>query len=133
MRSTRLVATLAALLGALATALAIVGVYGTIAYAVSRRRHEIGIRFALGAARADIVGLVLRQGPPSILGGIAAEILFTAAVARFLRGMLFGFSPIDPIAFLIAGVLLIGVAILATLQPARKAAGIDPASALRAD
>lgn len=132
-RPARLIAIVAGLLGAIATLLAIIGVYGAIAYAVSRRRREIGIRFALGAEQADILGLILRQGVAPVVGGIAAGTLLAIAAARLLRSLLFGFSPLDPVSFLGAGLMLLVVAALAMVQPARRAADTDPASTLRAD
>lgn len=133
LRPARLTALFAGLLGLLATALAMVGVYGAIAYAVTQRRHEIGVRFALGAARRDIIRLILRQGAAPLLAGIVTGMLLAAGVARVVRSQIFGISALDPVAFLGVTMALVGVALLAMVQPARRAAGIDPASTLRAD
>jgi putative ABC transport system permease protein len=125
---------LLALLGgfsAMALVLAGVGIYGVLAYTVSRRSHEIGIRVALGAARGDVVRLVLAQGSRialvGLLGGLAGALVLT----RGLATVLFEVSPTDPATFLVVAALLAGVVVLACFVPARRAARVDPAVALR--
>jgi predicted permease len=132
-RPTRLAALFASLLGALAMVLAIVGVYGAVAYAASRRRHEIGVRYALGAARRDIVALVLRQGALPLAAGVMLGVLLAAAAARIIRRMIFGISPLDPLAYLGAAILLVSIALVAMLIPARRASSVDLARTLRSE
>jgi putative ABC transport system permease protein len=113
--------------------LACIGVYGVLAYAVSRRTHEIGVRLALGARPADVVRLVLRRGAALGLVGAALGVLLSVAVGGALRGVLYGIEPGEPgPLFATAGVLL-AVVLAASLLPARRAAGVDPIAALRAE
>jgi predicted permease len=113
--------------------LACLGVYGVLAYAVSRRTHEIGVRLALGASRADVVGLVVRRGAKMAAVGVALGLLLSVAVGRVLQGILYGVSGGDPIAFAAMAALLAAIVLLASWLPARRAAGIDPIAALRTD
>ncbi len=125
-----------ALLGAFATValiLAALGVYGVMSHATTERTHEIGVRMALGARGADVLGMVMRQGTSLAVAGALGGLLGAAAVTRLLRGMLFGVTPLDPIAYLGAGVLLLTAAGLACYVPARRAARLDPVSALRVE
>jgi len=118
---------------ALALGLAATGLYGVLSYSVSHRRREIGIRGALGARRSDLLSLVLRQGLTLTLGGLALGLLAAALVTRLLAGLLFGVTPLDPAAFAAAPALLLPIAALACLIPARRAASVDPAEALRSE
>lgn len=124
----------ALLVGAFATAalvLACLGVYGTTAYAVSRRTHEMGIRMALGARRHDVVRVVLRQGLRLTLLGLALGVLWAWATTRVIRSLLYEVGPTDRLTFLCVAVLLGGAALLACYLPARRVARIDPMVALR--
>jgi putative ABC transport system permease protein len=116
---------------AIALVLAAVGVYGVISYAVSQRTQEIGVRVALGAQRGDVLRLIVGHG--LLLGGVGIGIGLGAAlgVTRFLRTMLFGVSPFDPVSFVGVSVMLAGIAVLASYIPARRAAKVDPVEALR--
>jgi len=119
--------------GVLALVLAGVGLYGVVAFAVGERRREIGVRMALGARARDVVALFVRRGARLAAIGVAVGLLATAAVTRLLAGMLFGITPMDLATLAGASALLAGVALLASAVPARRAARIDPASALRAE
>jgi ABC-type antimicrobial peptide transport system permease subunit len=113
--------------------LAAVGLYGLVAYAVACRTREIGLRMALGARGPDVVGLLVRQGGRRIGLGLAAGLLLSLGLTRLLAGVLFGIRPHDPATFALMTSLLAGVGLLASALPARRAAGIDPAVALRSD
>ena len=129
----RIMPKLLGIFGALALVLAVIGVYGVMAYSVSQRTQELGIRRALGAEGGDIVRLVLRQG--TLLAGIGAVIGLGLAflATRGLSVFLFGVSPFDPTVFGGVTAALIGSAIVASLVPARRATRVDPLVALRAD
>jgi len=124
---------IAAALGLLALLLAAIGVYGVMTYSVSQRTREIGIRMALGANRRDVLRLVTSQGLRLIGLGTALGIASDAAVSRLLLSLLFGLSPLDPIAYLSVALLLVTVALLAIYLPARRAATVDPLVALRCE
>jgi hypothetical protein len=118
-------------LGGLGLVLALVGVYGVVAYAASRRTHEIGIRMALGADRRNILRMVLGRGFGLVLAGIAAGVLLALGLARFMASMLFGIRPGDPLTFGVVSLLLALVALVACYLPARRATRVDPLVALR--
>jgi putative ABC transport system permease protein len=124
------------LIGAFAAAalvLASIGVYGVIAYAVNQRRREIGIRLALGARRGEIVGGVLRHGVLLCAAGTALGLAAAAASTCALDGLLFNVGSFDAASFAIATALLFVVALAGCALPARRAAGVDPSIALRAE
>jgi len=111
--------------------LAAVGTYGVMSYIVGRRTNEIGIRMALGAARPQIVGMVLRQAGTLVLLGIVMGLLGAAAGARLMQGLLVGVKPVDPLTYGSLAGALAGVALLACLLPVRRAMRVDPMVALR--
>ena len=122
------------LLGAfavLAFALAVVGIYGVMAYTVARNRREIGVRMALGAQKRNVLSLVIGQGMKLALAGVGLGVLAALALTRVMRGLLYGVEPFDPLTFVGVSVLLIAVAGLACWLPARRAANVDPMEALR--
>jgi len=116
-----------------ATVLAVVGLYGVMAYQVARRTRELGIRAALGASRRAIVTLVLRQAAALGAAGIAAGLGAAAVLARGLTSLLYGVRPTDILTYIAAAALLAAVTLLAGLIPARRAAHVNPTDALRAD
>ena len=126
----RLGAMLLVVFGLLAVTLTTVGVYGVMAYSVTQRTHEIGIRLALGAAHADVLRMVLRHGLKLTLLGVALGLTAAFAVTRLIASLLF-VSPTDGPTFAAISVLLTAVAMLASLLPARRAARVDPLVALR--
>jgi predicted permease len=117
--------------GAMAMALGIIGIYGVISYTVSQRRHEIGIRLALGAQGADVLHMVLRQSAKMALVGVAIGTAAALVLTDLMRSLLFGVSPHDPLTFAAVAGLLIVVALLASYIPARRAMLVDPIVALR--
>jgi putative ABC transport system permease protein len=131
----RLIATLSSAFGVVALALVCIGLYGLMAFTVSRRTAEIGIRIALGATRSDVGGLIARQALRLILAGIAVGVPAAWIVGRLasrqLSGILFELTPADPITMTAATILLVLVAMWAGVLPARRAARIDPIVALR--
>ncbi|HKQ79780.1 MAG TPA: ABC transporter permease [Blastocatellia bacterium] len=127
----RFQAMLSALSAAVALVLAAVGVYGVIAYSVSRRTHEIGIRMALGARPRDVLLMVMRQGMTLALVGVAIGLAVASGTTRVLKGLLFELSVTDPPTFALIAALMLGVAFLACYLPARRATTVDPMIALR--
>ncbi|HEV2491613.1 MAG TPA: ABC transporter permease [Terriglobia bacterium] len=127
----RVAASLLSVLASLALLLAAVGLYSVMAYSVTQRTHEIGIRMALGAKRTDVLKLVVRQGFALTLIGIAAGLMASLAVGRLLVTFLYGTSAKDPTTFIAVSALLAGVALLASYIPARRATKVDPIVALR--
>ena len=115
----------------LALVLAAVGIYGVMAWSVSRRADEIGIRMALGAQWRDVVRLVVRQGIALALAGVGIGLAAGLGLARFLASLLYEVQPHDPPTSGAATFILIGVAVLACWLPARRAAKVDPMEALR--
>jgi putative ABC transport system permease protein len=113
--------------------LAVMGIYGVIAYLVAQRTHEIGIRLALGAPRSTVVWLVSSQGLRMGLAGVAIGLLGTTLAARSLASLLYGISALDPVTLGSASIGLIAVALAACALPARRAARIDPMQALRTE
>jgi ABC-type antimicrobial peptide transport system permease subunit len=103
-----------------------------VAYSVSRRVREIGIRVALGAAREDVLRLIVRQGMRPVVAGILIGVAGGAAASTVLVSMLFGLSPHDPLSFLLVPAVLFAIALGACYVPARRALRVDPTTALRA-
>jgi putative ABC transport system permease protein len=117
----------------LALGIAVTGLYGVLSYNVSQRRKEIGIRAALGATRGDLIRLVLRQGITVTVVGLAGGVLAAAVAVRRLQPLLFGIAPFDLPSFLTMPAILLVVAVLACVIPARRAAATDPATTLRTE
>jgi len=130
-RLARTASAISASLGVLALALASLGFYGVMAFMVSRRTREIGVRIALGAERRDVRRLVLGQGVRLGLCGVALGLIGGAVVARVLSSLLFGLSPFDPIAYAGASLLLLAILLAACLIPARRAVRVNPIVSLR--
>ena len=129
----RLGAGLAAGLGLLALLLALVGVYGVVAYAAAQRTHEFGVRVALGAGSRQVAAAVLRQALPTIASGLALGLLLAAGLGKLVGAFLVGISGLDPLTFIAAASLLAAAALAASLIPALRAAGADPLPALRCE
>ena len=127
----RIMATLVTIFGSLAAVLAMIGVYGVIAYSVAQRTHEIGVRVALGAEHRTIFGLIVRHGMSMVLAGSVIGTVAAMIATRMLAGLLFGVSPTDPATFAGAALLFGAAAFLACVVPARHAMRIDPIAALR--
>jgi predicted permease len=124
---------LLALFAIAATLIATCGIYGLMAYAVTQRRREIGVRMALGADRRDVLRLVLARAFRIVVFGLIVGLAGAAGVTRVLQSFLFGVTPTDPIAFTIVTALLMAVGLMAAWLPARRATRIDPCAALRAE
>lgn len=119
--------------GLVAVVLAAIGVYGVVSYGVTRRAQEIGIRIALGASRRDVLRLVLWEGLAMAAAGVVLGMAGAWALRRTLESMIFGVAPGDPVAFAGAAAVLVVMALVATLVPARQALRVDPARAMRAE
>ncbi len=119
------------LFAGLALLLSTVGLYGVVAYSVSRRTREIGVRVALGAGARDVVGLVVRQGLGVTAVGLGLGLVVAAGLATLAGGFLFGVPPVDPLAYAAVILTLLAAAAVASILPARRAARVDPASAIR--
>jgi putative ABC transport system permease protein len=117
----------------LALALAAVGLSGVLSYSVSQRRRELGVRAALGAAKSDLVRLVIREGLGATMTGLAAGLLAALFLTRLMQSVLFGVSPEDLVAFAAAPTILIPIAVVACWLPASRAARTDPIEALRSE
>jgi putative ABC transport system permease protein len=129
----RFYATLVGIFALVALTLAAIGLYGVIAYAVSQRMHELGVRVALGATGQRVAAMVLRQGLLLTSGGVLLGIVAAILVTRVLQTLLFGVSALDPLTFGLVLLLLLGVAAVASYVPARRAARVDPLIAMRGD
>jgi putative ABC transport system permease protein len=121
------------LFAAVAMLLAVVGVYGLMAYGVQRRRREIGIRMALGATRERVVRMVLSDGIRMVGVGVAAGVVAALGLTRLLASLLYSVGPRDPMTFIVAPLLLVVAAVIACALPARRAARLDPVETIRAD
>ena len=115
----------------LALLLAAVGIYGVVSYGVVQRTQEIGVRMALGASRPSVVGMVVRQGMKFVLAGVALGLIASYALSRAMTAFLYGVHATDSLTFVLAPAVLCAIALAANFAPARRAARIDPASALR--
>jgi putative ABC transport system permease protein len=122
------------LLGAFAIAalvLAVIGIYGVMAYSVTQRVHEIGVRIALGARRTEVIGMIVRDGMRVTLVAIGVGLVGALAVSSLMEGLLYGVQPRDPLTFVVAAVALTTTAVVACWAPALRAAHADPTTALR--
>lgn len=122
---------LLAIFGAVALSLAMIGIYGLLSYTVTRRRHEIGIRAALGATRLSVLSLVIRDGMRLALSGLCVGLVAALFLTQLMEGMLYGVRPLDRTTFIMVPVLFILVALAATFIPARRATAVDPVLPLR--
>jgi predicted permease len=129
----RLMALLSGLFGLLAAVLAAVGLYGVIAYTVAQRRHEIGVRIALGADRSQVIAMVTRQAARMVLAGVFLGVAMAVLAGRAVGTLLFGLKPYDPVTVAGAAGLLIGIGFVASLLPAHRASKLDAMRALRCD
>ena len=121
------------LFAGMAVLIAVVGIYGVMSYSVAQRSREIGIRLALGAARRDVLSLVMLQGMGMVAAGVMVGLAGSLLLTKLLRTLLFQVSPGDPLVHATIVVLLVAVALVATFLPARRAAALDPFATLRAD
>jgi ABC-type antimicrobial peptide transport system permease subunit len=127
----RLIATLSTAFGGLATLLAVVGLYGVMAYTVARRTREIGVRMALGAARGDVVWLVMREVVALVGSGIAVGLIVAWGLKRYIGSQLYGVGANDPLTMIAVVATLAAVALIAGYVPARRATNVNPVLALR--
>jgi putative ABC transport system permease protein len=129
----RMAATLLSIFGLLALSLAAIGLYGVMAYSVSQRTRELGIRVSIGAERHDIFKLILGEGLAVSVVGLLAGLVAALAVSRLTAKLLYGVSATDPFTFIVIALLLLCVTMLASYFPARRATKVDPIIALRAE
>jgi len=127
----RLFAQACVLFGVLAGALAAIGLFGVMSYNVSRRTNEIGVRMALGARAATVLGLIMRESMWLVVGGVAIGLLLAVAAGRLIASQLFGLTPTDATTLLLATALMVAVSAAAGYLPARRASRVDPNEALR--
>ncbi len=127
----RFQATLLAVFSFVAMLLAVIGVYGLMAFSVRQRTGEIGLRMALGATRAGVVKLVLREGLTLLAAGLCIGMVTAALLSRLVAGFLYEVPAIDPLTYTLVPLLLLVATIAACVVPSARAAGIDPMSALR--
>ena len=129
----RLYLVLVALFAVIAALLAAIGLYGVVSYIIVQRTREIGIRVALGARRQGIVALLVKQGMQPVVVGLAIGVAGALAVGRYIESVLYGVQPHDPVIVILAVSLMAVVAIVATVVPAIRASGIEPAKVLQGD
>jgi putative ABC transport system permease protein len=129
----KLYASLFAVFAGAALALAAIGIYGVVAFAVERRTRELGVRLALGARAEDVRRLVVAQGMGPVVAGVVVGLGGALAAARALRSLLFGVGANDPATFAATTLFLVGVALMAAWLPARRATRVAPTEALRAE
>ncbi len=129
----RLTVMLLTVFAGVAMLLAAVGIYGVIAYSVTQRTHEIGIRMALGARRGDVMRLVVRNALVLVAVGVAAGAAGALLLTRLMSGLLFDVRPSDPLTFAVVSGILIAVALAASVLPGLRATRVDPVIALRCD
>jgi len=129
----RFTALLVSTFAALALLLALVGIYGVISYAVTRRSREIGLRVALGAGRADVLRLIGREGVSLVAVGLAAGLAGATLLTRSLTGLLVGVEPLDPATYAMAAGVMLLTAVAACVIPTARAIRVDPASVLRTE
>jgi putative ABC transport system permease protein len=129
----RFYAVLLGVFAGVAAVLAIVGIYGVLAYLVGLRTNEIGIRIALGAPRGAVLLLILRQGVSMVAIGVVAGLVGTLWLSRYLDSMLFGLTSLDAATYFVVAASFVAVALLAAYAPARRATSINPIEALRYD
>jgi putative ABC transport system permease protein len=118
-------------MGVLGLVLAVVGLYGVVAYTVSQRTREIGVRMALGADRVDVLRMILRDGMRLVIAGIGIGMALALGATRVMASFLFGVSPLDPLVFALIPLALGAATLVASYLPARRAAATDPLEALR--
>jgi putative ABC transport system permease protein len=126
-------AVLFAIFAGTAALLAAVGIYGVLAYSVTQRTQEIGIRLALGAQRGDVLKMIVREAAALAGIGILAGAAGAALLTRLMTDLLFGVEPFDPVTFALVALVLGGIALLAGYLPGRRATRVDPVIALRAE
>jgi ABC-type antimicrobial peptide transport system permease subunit len=132
-RGARLLALLMAVFAAVAALLAAVGIYGVVAQLTAERRHEIGVRMALGAQGQQVMGMVLHQGLATAAVGVAVGLGLALALGRAMSAQLFGVSATDPLTLGVTALLVGAIALAASLVPARRATSVDPVRALQAE
>jgi ABC-type antimicrobial peptide transport system permease subunit len=133
MARTSFTLTMIAIAGSMALLLGMIGLYGVVAYSVSQRTREIGIRIAMGAQRATVTGMFVRQGLMLVAIGVAIGLAAATGTTRLMASLLFGVNPVDPATYLVVCVGLVGIAALASYLPSRRAATVDPMEALRTE
>jgi ABC-type antimicrobial peptide transport system permease subunit len=131
LRTERLVASLSTVFGVLATLLAVIGLYGVMAYTVARRTREIGIRMALGAEQGNVIWMIMREVLLLVGTGVVVGVPMAIGLSSLIKNQLFGMAPHDPVTLTLATVGLAGVACLAGFVPALRASRVDPTHALR--
>jgi ABC-type antimicrobial peptide transport system permease subunit len=129
----RLLAWLLGAFGAIALTLGALGIFGVLAFAVSQRRREIGVRVALGASPRSVLRLIVMQGMFLAVSGVVIGVIGAAVLTRSMESVLFGIEPADPLTFAEVVAVLLATAALASWLPARRALAIDPVTALRSD
>jgi ABC-type antimicrobial peptide transport system permease subunit len=129
----RFTSALLSIFSGLALCLAAIGIYGVLAYLVSQRTREIGIRMAIGARPSSVLGLIVGRGLALSLGGVLLGLMAAAGASRLMAGLLFHVQPLDTVTFLAAPAVLVGVSVLSSAIPAWRAMRVDPIAALRTE